>query len=444
MIKKNKQKEKISVIIPSYNEVKTAGKVINEVLKLDEVSELIFVNDGSTDNTKELFSNYESDKRFIYLAHQKNRGKGEALKTGLKKAKNDVVLFLDADLQNITSGKIKKIILPVMTDQVDLSRASFVRKRGRVTEYAVKPMMRILFPDVYFEQPISGQICGKKNFFEKINFESKYGVDIGILFDAIDMGQRILEVNIGKLEHKANSEQNIVEMSGQVLETMIKKAGLIQHKYKIVVFMLDSTLVSKKEIIKVFQKIKQYKNYCDLKNQYDDKEISHKEFVKSVARLFKGFDLEEMTKICDKISLAKYAKETILALKNRRFKVGIISTSLSPIVVPIANYLGVDIIDCVYVEKDEKSFYNGKISKSSGIRWLNEDPGESFKRAYLGILRKQKIKASEAIMVASTLETVPLIETTGLGIAFRPTTKELKEKAEKTISVLAELLAIVE
>jgi len=240
---KNLVYEKLSAIMPSYNEARTVGRVVGEVLKLAEIDELILVDDGSTDKTAKKIEKFKKDKRFKYIKHLKNKGKGAALKTGIGKAENQVILLLDADLKNITAQKIKKIYMPVLEGEVDVSRASFSLSRGRVTEIAVKSMMKIVFLDVELEQPITGQVCAKKSFLERIDLENRWGVDIGILLDAMREGQVIKEVNIGKIDHKARSMEDKAEMAKQVLETMIKKTGLIQNKYKMVVFTFDKTFL---------------------------------------------------------------------------------------------------------------------------------------------------------------------------------------------------------
>lgn len=436
--------QKFSAIIPSFNEASRLCRVVEETLKIKELSELIFVDDGSIDETTEKIECFKTDKRFIYVRHKQNKGKGAAMRSGLKRAKNEVILFLDADLKNISAQKIKKIVWPVLTNQVDLSRGTFRRRRGRVTEYAVKPMMKILFPEIYFNQPITGQICGKKEFLKNIDFENEYGVDIGILFDAINSGQRIIEVDIGKLEHKANTAEDIAEMSFQVLETMIKKAGFINHKYKIVIFTLDNTLVEKDILKPILHKLKKESEYLKIMQEYKSEKIDFKTMTKNTAALLSGFSPEEVAVACKRVKYTKYAKEVISILKKRKYKVAIISTNLSPIVFPIAAELGISELDCIYVEKNKDDVYSGKISRASNERWLLEERELAFKKAFLGILRMNKIKPTEAIMVANSVKALPLIQTAGLGVAFKPVDKALKENAEKTIHLLAELLAIVE
>lgn len=91
----------VSVIIPCYNEVTTVEKVLNRVLKVDGVHEVIIVDDGSVDGTRDVLARIEAENRegvrIIY--HEKNMGKGAALSTGFKHATSDIFLIQDADLE---------------------------------------------------------------------------------------------------------------------------------------------------------------------------------------------------------------------------------------------------------------------------------------------------------------------------------------------------------
>lgn len=435
--------KKVSVIIPAFNEARTVCGVIKEVLKLREVFEVILVDDGSTDKTNEKIAIFKSNERFTYFTHRKNRGKGAALRTGVLKAKKDIILLLDADLMNITTAKIRKIINPVLKDEVDIARAGFKLARGRVTEMAVKPMMSILFPHLKFDQPISGQICAKKNFLEKISFENRWGVDIGILFDAIQIGARMVEVNIGKLEHKARKDNEKAEMAQQVLETMIKKAGLIQHKYKLVIFSLENILVSISQIKKMFNILGVGKEIEELRLKYESGDISFVDYTIESAKLLKGKDVRHIEEQALRLQFIKYTREVVAALQKRKYKVAIISSNFSPIVYPIARILGVDLIDCISLESHNSKLTGNIYTRSAG-RWLEENAEVSFAKAFRSILRRAKTKPLQSIIVSNTEKCGSIFSKAGLSVSFRPKDKSIKEIANKTISILPELLAILE
>jgi glycosyltransferase involved in cell wall biosynthesis len=98
--------KKLSIIIPVYNESATVhfilDKVKNVKLPQDIEKELIIVNDCSFDDTKESIENYISkniELDILFLNHEKNKGKGAAIHTGISKATGDYLLIQDADLE---------------------------------------------------------------------------------------------------------------------------------------------------------------------------------------------------------------------------------------------------------------------------------------------------------------------------------------------------------
>lgn len=91
---------KLSIIIPVYNEKNTVNKIIQQVqdVELDMEKEIILIDDGSTDGTREILKNLEYPNVKVKL-HEKNQGKGSALQTGFSLATGDFVIIQDADLE---------------------------------------------------------------------------------------------------------------------------------------------------------------------------------------------------------------------------------------------------------------------------------------------------------------------------------------------------------
>lgn len=89
----------LSVVMPVYNEKNTVLRIIDKVLKLGAVKELIVVDDRSTDGTAELLREAKFENRVKVFYHDKNKGKGAALRTGFKHVSGDVVVIQDADLE---------------------------------------------------------------------------------------------------------------------------------------------------------------------------------------------------------------------------------------------------------------------------------------------------------------------------------------------------------
>jgi len=109
--------KKLSVVIPLYNEEESLNPLVNEIKKalkqIDIAYEIIFIDDGSKDNSLNLIKEIcKQDKRFRYISFQKNYGKSAALQVGFKETTGDVVVTMDADLQddpNEISNLLKKL-----------------------------------------------------------------------------------------------------------------------------------------------------------------------------------------------------------------------------------------------------------------------------------------------------------------------------------------------
>lgn len=113
--------EKVSVIIPAYNEHATISSVVKVVLASGLADQILVVDDGSTDSTSLMASN--SGAQVIRLPE--NKGKGYALATGLKAASNEVVLFLDADLVGLNEQHIFTLVAPVLDNEVNMTVGKF-------------------------------------------------------------------------------------------------------------------------------------------------------------------------------------------------------------------------------------------------------------------------------------------------------------------------------
>ena len=214
------EKMSVSIVIPAFNEQDNVEKVIKAVQSLNLVNEIIVVDDGSSDNTAQVAENAGA----IVIKHNTNLGKGAALKTGFEKSEGDIVAFIDADLKNIASDQVEKIIKPILDGKADITKTKFKRKAGRVTELTAKPLLNFFFPELNYEQPLSGQFAALRSFLNKIRFEEDYGVDVGIVLDADVRGMRIREVDIGKIEHKHSPIKGLNIMANQVVRTIVDRA----------------------------------------------------------------------------------------------------------------------------------------------------------------------------------------------------------------------------
>ena len=89
----------LTVVIPVYNEVENIGEIIKRVQSTKLAQEIIIVDDGSKDGTRDALQKFAVPKKVRVILHERNQGKGAAVVTGLRAAEGDILLIQDADLE---------------------------------------------------------------------------------------------------------------------------------------------------------------------------------------------------------------------------------------------------------------------------------------------------------------------------------------------------------
>ena len=125
--------KKLSIIIPVYNEEETVSELIKRVKKanLDIKKELIVIDDGSKDNTLRILKKIKGIK---LIKHEKNKGKGAAIRTGIKHSTGDIIVIQDADLE-YDPEEYNKLIKPILKGETKVVYGSrflsaFQKKRN--------------------------------------------------------------------------------------------------------------------------------------------------------------------------------------------------------------------------------------------------------------------------------------------------------------------------
>lgn len=90
---------KFSIIVPCFNEEETIKAVLKKLLQLELKSEIIVVDDASTDSTKKRLNQFKNSERLKVFFHEKNRGKGAAIRTALERVEGEYVGIQDGDLE---------------------------------------------------------------------------------------------------------------------------------------------------------------------------------------------------------------------------------------------------------------------------------------------------------------------------------------------------------
>lgn len=403
---------KASLIIPAYNEEKTIGKILEVSKRVRLIDEILVVDDGSTDATKSVAKKYDVKT----ISHKKNLGKGTAISTGIKNSKGDLLVFIDADLKNISPRKIAALIHPILNGEADFTKSTFKRARGRVTEFAVKPLLKVVLPMINFSQPLSGQFAAKREFLKKVKINPKWGVDIQLLLEAFKNKLRIKEVDIGRLIHKKQPIDSIITMSEEVIRTILEEARIIRKTHKLIAFDLDKTLVNGSSIEFIAKSLGFEQELKELRKNYRNGKIKEYDITISLAKYFKEKNPEDIYSICKKIKPVRNAKRVIERLKKRQYKVVIISLAYSPVVEYFAKLFEIDEYYCPkLIIKDGK--FTGEIELN--IRFNNEccDYALCKRQKLIELAKKNRLKLEECVAIGDGQSDKCMFEVAGLSIS---------------------------
>lgn len=101
----------VSAVVPIFNEEENLEDEVARLLSFESINEVICVNDGSTDKSLKILTQFLG--RIKLISYSKNYGKGFALASGIKEALGEIVLFIDSDLKNLSPEHISRLIAPL-------------------------------------------------------------------------------------------------------------------------------------------------------------------------------------------------------------------------------------------------------------------------------------------------------------------------------------------
>lgn len=125
---------KLNIVIPCYNEKRYIIGVVNRILKikLGKIKkEIILVDDGSVDGTKNLIQKYLKNKIYKIIFHRQNRGKGAAIRSAIPFLNGDIVLIQDADYE-YNPADYKKLINPIINQKALVVYGSRTLKKKKI------------------------------------------------------------------------------------------------------------------------------------------------------------------------------------------------------------------------------------------------------------------------------------------------------------------------
>lgn len=160
----------LSVIIPVYNEVNNIREIIRRVQATKLAKEIIVVDDGSQDGTRDILKKLDGKRKVRVILHERNQGKGAAVVSGMKAAKGDVLLIQDADLE-YHPRDYPLLLQPIAEDLADVVYGSrFLGAPHRVAMFwhQVANQLLTLMTNILYDSILTDMETGYKVFRRKV------------------------------------------------------------------------------------------------------------------------------------------------------------------------------------------------------------------------------------------------------------------------------------
>lgn len=211
----------LSVLIPALNEGRTLGTVLDEVLAVDEPLEVILVDDGSTDNTWDVMSEYAARHPQIRaVRHSRNMGKGAAVRTALDHARAAYVIVQDADLE-YDPREYTRLLEPVRRGHASIVYGTRAFASHTAYSYwyvlgnrAVTTAVNILY-NVYLSDMETCYKLMPSDVARSLNLQARgFDVEPEVTAKLLRLGHRIYEVPISYTARSREEGKKLTPMDG--------------------------------------------------------------------------------------------------------------------------------------------------------------------------------------------------------------------------------------
>jgi glycosyltransferase involved in cell wall biosynthesis len=160
----------LTIIIPAYNEQQTIREILHRVRGIELAEEILVVDDGSTDETRQILSELDGTPNLRVILHDRNQGKGAAVVTGIQNATGDVLLIQDADLE-YDPRDIPALLRPLeegLADVVYGSRFLGGPRRSTMFWHMVANKMLTLLTNILYNNILTDMETGYKAFRREV------------------------------------------------------------------------------------------------------------------------------------------------------------------------------------------------------------------------------------------------------------------------------------
>ncbi len=453
----NATSRNVSVVIPVLNESRTIARIVRMAVAHPRVSEVLVVDDGSHDGTPELA---ESLGAKVLLSSM--LGKGASMEDGLLQASGSIVLYLDGDLVGLDSSLIDSMVAPLDRNEADFVKARFGRSGGRVTVLTAKPLLRTYFPEAAeLEQPLGGIIAAKRSLLQQLRYENDYGVDIGLVLDAVALRARIAQVDIGKIEHDSQSLEALGDMAAQVARTILERAaeqgrlqpGFVRQSFekdrriravcldrivkvakradKLALLDMDGTIVDGRFVVELAKATGKTDSLARL---LDHADMPAEARTRQIARLFKGVPKQTFVSVARAMPLHEGATDLVVGLHRRGYVVGVVTDSYHIAASIMRRRVFADFaIANVMAFHDEKAIGRVTIAKAMTHPAGCKEHAVCKLNVIKHLADRLPLRRPQVLAIGDNRNDICMLKAAGLSFAFQPKAPEVARAVDRVL-----------
>jgi glucosyl-3-phosphoglycerate synthase len=439
----------VSVVIPALNEAARIADVVRYALSDPATAEVIVIDDSSIDDTAAL-----ARRAGAHVMTSTMLGKGASMHDGLREAQCDIVAYLDGDLAGLRPGIVTDLCRPLLRGEADFVKARFGRGGGRVTELTAKPMLKVFFPEIaHFAQPLGGIIAARRSLLQSLEFENGYGVDVGLLLDAHRAGARLVEVDIGSLEHDSQPLLDLTAMANEVsrvIYSRAREAGRLhveqiaamyetqrqatasidyiltrrRNRQRLLLLDMDGTITSQRFVVELARATGRESALAGLLDDPAGDAVTRSE---RIAALFKFVHRRQFEQVASALPLRPGVISFVNRMRRQGFMVGVVSDSYFVAAEILRRRIFADFA-LAHTVQFESDVCNGRLRINAAFTPLDADVGQPICKSHVLARFREDLKEpriSEAWAVGDNLNDIALLRRVDRAFAIDPKAPEV-------------------